>query len=556
MSRSLSHMLLTWSLLFSLPTLLLAASADHCYLQPGDTVLCIGDSITAQGVYEAYLQQAVDTLYPGAGITFVNKGQGGARMAAAVPLLTEGLKAKPTLAFIMFGVNDTVWRLDEQEKKILAHVEALRKALVLAKENGVQVVLLKESFFSHNAAWAGNEAELNRFLDRMLAAAAALAAEQGVPVIDLNGAYGRALSAAWAADPRYEFTPDFVHPTEPGFVAMAGELQHALGIGRPLAAQGARGPLQLTHDGPVVLQTLDDVGVLEGKKDVPLRVLVRNTTGAPIAGTLQLLVAGIHQQRPVRISGFGSALVELPVAPAKLAGRWGMHPAYLAFNAPGVFVTRTLPFHYSRIQLIAGAPLAIAAAEFTTDGKLPCPLTQAAVQRTGSTLTITFTWTDATRVPTQPGTFPNPYRSQTIDTPLDLNQRGPQPCDAVEFLLDTRPLSALGRITANTDSNPEGVVRLGVYFATPTEARVQSLPALPADAVTLTHMEGDRYRLTVALPPREFYGFSSRVTDTKEFGLGKGQLFRLTATPKVTDTSVSYRVLGEMRAGLMYRIGY
>ena len=50
-----------------------------------------------------------------------------------------------------------------------------------------------------------------------------LGAKHNVPVIDVLGAYRRALAKAWKKDRLYEFTPDVIHPTQPGHAAMATE---------------------------------------------------------------------------------------------------------------------------------------------------------------------------------------------------------------------------------------------------------------------------------------------------------------------------------------------
>ena len=55
------------SLLVSiLPMLAIAPvfAAETAFLHPGDVIVCVGDSVTAAGVYDGFLQAMLDCLYP------------------------------------------------------------------------------------------------------------------------------------------------------------------------------------------------------------------------------------------------------------------------------------------------------------------------------------------------------------------------------------------------------------------------------------------------------------------------------------------------------------
>jgi len=96
----------------------IAQSAEPAYLRPGDVIVCVGDSVTAAGVYDGFLQAMLDRLYPEAGITVVNRGQGGQTSGAAAGLLDSALTTeRPTLATFMFGVNDTRWSAGDEDAK-------------------------------------------------------------------------------------------------------------------------------------------------------------------------------------------------------------------------------------------------------------------------------------------------------------------------------------------------------------------------------------------------------------------------------------------------------
>ena len=113
------------------------AAAEVAYLRPGEVVVCVGDSVTAAGVYDSFLQAMLDRMYPEAGIRIVNRGQGGQTASAAVNLLRSAIDTEhPTLATFMFGVNDTRWSAGDEEadmpKLIADYDTASRQAFAMA----------------------------------------------------------------------------------------------------------------------------------------------------------------------------------------------------------------------------------------------------------------------------------------------------------------------------------------------------------------------------------------------------------------------------------------
>ena len=87
----------------------------------------------------------------------------------------------------------------------------------------------------------------------------------GVGVIDGYGAYIRELHRAWQVDPRYEFTPNFVHPTMLGHSAVAGEILRAMGAGLPLVGE-RRGSLQPDSRHAVALGAEPAFGVSRARR--------------------------------------------------------------------------------------------------------------------------------------------------------------------------------------------------------------------------------------------------------------------------------------------------
>jgi lysophospholipase L1-like esterase len=549
------------SILFMLSTAAVSA-AETAYLRPGDVIVCVGDSVTAAGVYDGFLQAMLDRLYPGAGIRVVNRGQGGQTSSAAVNLLGSALKTeRPTLATFMFGVNDTGWSAGNEDAKAAAFTNGLTAAVELAASNTVTPLLLRESHFSHGQAPDEFAAKVNGVLDRLMAAQDTFAAARQIPLIDTQGAYKRALAAAWAADPRYEFSPDIIHPNSAGHAAMAGEILRALGAGLPLAApKGERGPLRLAAPDDLTIEFTAAAGVLAGDGTLTVPVTLLNRSAKAEKGTLLLCLSDLAVEKPIEVAAGASATVKLELPVAKLRAECGAGPLYAAFRGAQCFTAASTLFFHSHLRPAAAAPVVFGAADFQSAADKEsrvCTVTNVGLRCSGTELTVDFTWADKTLVTAKPG-FKTRFGKE-ITALLDLNNREGQPCDAVEFLLDLRPATAIGRPTANADDNPEGLLRIGVCLVEENGkivARALSLPELPAEALSLVPAGPNAWTLKVkceAAGPS--LGFSMRVTDNTEFNKGTPQ-FRLTSQPGLGQEPMGFVQLGAQDTGVLYRIGY
>ena len=73
------------------------------WLEPGETLACYGDSITALPGYFGIISNRL----AGAGITAVNVGRGGDNSATALMRIAEVVAKKPDAVMIFFGTNDS-----------------------------------------------------------------------------------------------------------------------------------------------------------------------------------------------------------------------------------------------------------------------------------------------------------------------------------------------------------------------------------------------------------------------------------------------------------------
>src|SRR5262245_66675793 len=87
-----------------------AARADDFALRDGDTVVFLGDSITAARTYGKLIENYTLLRYPDRKVHFINAGQGGDTAAGGLKRLERDVfNNHVTLLTVAFGVNDIGW---------------------------------------------------------------------------------------------------------------------------------------------------------------------------------------------------------------------------------------------------------------------------------------------------------------------------------------------------------------------------------------------------------------------------------------------------------------
>lgn len=541
--------------------LMCSLAQAQSYLRSDDQIVNVGDSITAQGGYQAYMEAILKTVYPQNNIRLVNLGRGGSDAGGQLKALRDYLAAnKPSLITVMFGVNDTKWRPADVEQRQQQFVKSLTEYIEIGRQSNIPIIFLRGTHFSHAAAAGDFETKLNAALEKLFDSQTKLAQETNTPVVDVYGAYRRALEQAWKADPLYEFTPDVVHPTSPGHAAMATEILKAMGAGLPLAEGDKRGTLHLDEKQAVTLEVLPGQGTIPAGGKLQLQVRATNTTDRAIEGQLLVVLGTVKFAQPLKLSAGASQTVALDVPAADMAQRWECLPIYMAVTGKDVFAAGHTLFYYSQIARSDATPFRAGIDEFRIHGPSTRPATISAVQasRDAGHVRVEFTWNDTTPVLPQ-APFKNRFGKE-IATPLDLSLRSAQPCDAVEVFIDLRPEQSTGRWTSEVDANPAGIVRVGIYRTNENGkpgAAIQCPPEVPADRVTLEAKADNAYVLELATPAAPpAIGFSMVVSDRDKFSLTEAQPYRLTGNPMLGFEPMSYIRLGVGTEGTYYRIGY
>ncbi len=205
-----------------------ADSPKQLVLKPGDTIVAIGDSITAAGGYLRDIDAVLAQQYPDLKIPkVVNKGIGGQKAEDLVRRFdNDVVKLKPAVVTISIGINDVWHRLDKPKdpKILVAYKENVAKMVEQAQKAGIRVILLTPTVIQENPSSEGNK--------RLAAYAKAerqIATEKKCQLVDLHGMFLKALKKKPAGQANW-LTSDGVHMKPPGDAIMAIGVLRALGV--------------------------------------------------------------------------------------------------------------------------------------------------------------------------------------------------------------------------------------------------------------------------------------------------------------------------------------
>src|SRR5689334_13631548 len=112
------------------------AAADFA-LKDGDTVVFLGDSITAARTYGKIVENYTLLRFPDRKVRFVNAGWGGDTAAGGLKRLERDVFAHhPTVLTVAYGVNDIGWgaRADAEHKQ--AYLDGVRGIVEACRKRG------------------------------------------------------------------------------------------------------------------------------------------------------------------------------------------------------------------------------------------------------------------------------------------------------------------------------------------------------------------------------------------------------------------------------------
>jgi lysophospholipase L1-like esterase len=153
--------------------------ADYA-LRDGDTVVFLGDSITAARTYGKIVENYTLLRFPGRKVRFVNSGRGGDTAAGGLRRLDRDVFAHgATVLVVAYGINDIGWgtRADDEHER--TYLDAVRGIVERCQEHKVRV-------FSCSAAITAEDPDTAErgFLQRMCDKGLAVARGRGAGAID------------------------------------------------------------------------------------------------------------------------------------------------------------------------------------------------------------------------------------------------------------------------------------------------------------------------------------------------------------------------------------
>ena len=214
--------------------------------EPGERVVCFGDSITHIGTYIQYLQLWENLRHPGSGVRLMNCGIGGDTAASGLARFdADLLPMKPGRVFVMFGMNDvgrenyaTTTPTEAQataRKKSLADYAANMETLAdrLAAANLRTVLMTPTPYDQYTKATGENLVQCNEpGLASCAEVVRGIAEKRGIDLVELH----RPMTEMFKRNLDFRFCSDRVHPGNEGHLVMAAHALKALGAS-PLVAR-------------------------------------------------------------------------------------------------------------------------------------------------------------------------------------------------------------------------------------------------------------------------------------------------------------------------------
>jgi lysophospholipase L1-like esterase len=221
--------------------LALASSAPAEFaLQDGDTVVFLGDSITAARRYDRIIENYTLLRFPDRRVKFFNAGKGGDTMTGALERLQhEVFDRKATVLTVAFGMNDIGWGIKADAEHKTAYLNSLRTLVERCKEHRIRVFLCSPAITDENP----DKAE-NGFLQQMCDEGLALAKSLGAETIDILRSMRKVQRHVLALNQRVKdpakhtklHVEDGVHLNELGQLAMAVAILKGLGAPAEVSA--------------------------------------------------------------------------------------------------------------------------------------------------------------------------------------------------------------------------------------------------------------------------------------------------------------------------------
>lgn len=207
--------------------------ADDFALRDSDTVVFLGDSLTAARTYSKYVENYTLLRFPDRKVRFVNAGIGGDTAAGGFKRLERDVFAhRATVLLVMFGTNDIGWGVYADDEHKQTYLDAIRSIVLACRERDVRVYICSEPVTA-----ADPHKSEESFLQKMCDEGMALSKSLGGHAIDVQRAMRDIQKRVWASNEHITdeskknsmHVADGVHLNDLGQLAVAFAMLKGLG---------------------------------------------------------------------------------------------------------------------------------------------------------------------------------------------------------------------------------------------------------------------------------------------------------------------------------------
>lgn len=301
------------------------ANGQSFYLKSGDTVVFYGDSITAQNLYNQWVELYTVTRFPAMRVHFYGSGVGGDRVSGGSGgridqrLARDVFAHKPTVVTVMLGMNDGRYQptTDDIQNTYTKGYEHLLES-IHANAPAARITLLGPSPFDEVTRPADFTGGYNAVMLHFGDLDQDLARKFGAAYINLNPPVVELLGKAEALDPHVGklILPDRVHPEIIAHWAMAQALLkgwNAPALVSSVTIDGRAGKLTDAQNATVdpIERDKDVLRWTETEKSLPLAFNRKNEIEALLL-ELTDLERQLNQE-PLRVTGLATGQYKLTV---------------------------------------------------------------------------------------------------------------------------------------------------------------------------------------------------------------------------------------------------
>ncbi|MCX7825706.1 MAG: GDSL-type esterase/lipase family protein [Verrucomicrobiae bacterium] len=231
------------------------AGPSEFAIKDGDTVVFLGDSITAARTYGKIIENYTLLRFPDRRVSFYNAGKGGDTARGCLERLDRDVfRRGATLVTVAVGMNDIGWGMLADAAHKREYLDGIRGIIERCQQRGVRVFICSAAIGREEDPDQGERG----FLQRMCDEAMAMARTMGAGAIDVQREMRKVLRRVIEVnkhEPPDKKTalhlPDGVHLTELGQLAMAFAILKGLGAPAdvPWVTVDAAGPALLEAKG-------------------------------------------------------------------------------------------------------------------------------------------------------------------------------------------------------------------------------------------------------------------------------------------------------------------